>query len=135
MKASVQWHSGQQFKGMSDQHQIAIDTSVSSGGTDTGMNPKQLLLASVCGCTGMDIIGMLEKMRVPFTRLEISADAEQTTDHPKVFISIHLTYRCDVSEADKDKLMKAIELSQTRYCGVSIMLKKHCPVTYQVELS
>ncbi len=134
MEAKVIWRGGEHFTGISSTHEVSIDTPLESGGSDTGMTPKQMLLASVCGCTGLDIVGMLEKMRVDYSLLEISAEAEQTTEHPKVFIYIKLHYKTDVKEADKDKLLKAINLSQTKYCGVSIMLKKHCPVTYTVEL-
>lgn len=134
MEAKVIWRGGQSFTGVSGTHEVAVDTTVAGGGADTGMTPKQMLLASVCGCTGMDIVGMLEKMRVSYNSLEISAEAEQTNEHPKVFIYIKLHYKTDVKEDDRDKLVKAIELSQTKYCGVSIMLKKHCPVTYTVEL-
>lgn len=134
MEAKVIWRGGESFTGIAGTHEVAIDTTVEGGGADTGMSPKQMLLATVCGCTGMDIVGMLEKMRVVYSILEISAEAEQTTEHPKVFIYIKLHYKTDVAEADRDKLIKAIDLSQTKYCGVSIMLKKHCPVTYTVEL-
>lgn len=134
MKVNVNWKHGMSFGGGNDEHTVKIDVPEASGGSNTGMSPKQLLLVSVCSCTGMDVVDMLEKMRVPFTRLEISAEAEQTEEHPKVLKYINLTYSTDVSPVNEDKLNRAIELSQTKYCGVSIMLKKHCPVNYKVEL-
>lgn len=134
MKIDVSWKHDLSFEGGNDEHKINIDTSVAGGGNNTGLSPKQLLLAAVCGCTGMDVVDMLEKMRVSFTKFEISAEAEQTSEHPKVFKYINLTYKIDIDAAQKDKLMRAIELSQTKYCGVSIMIKKHCEVNYKVEL-
>lgn len=133
MEIKVNWKHDLSFEGGSDEHLIKMDTTISGGGANTGLSPKQLLLASVCGCTGMDVVDMLEKMKVRFTHFEIIAEAEQTADHPKVFKYINLIYKTDVSMENKDKLSRAVELSQTKYCGVSIMLKKHCPVNYQIQ--
>ncbi|MEP6514188.1 MAG: OsmC family protein [Parafilimonas sp.] len=134
MTATVIWKEGLLFKGESNNHWVNVDTTVDGGGSNTGMNPKQLLLVSICGCTGMDVVGILKKMKVPYTQLTIIAEAEQTHDDPKVFKWVNLIYKTDVNENDLDKLKKAIELSQTKYCGVSIMIKKHCPINYTIEL-
>lgn len=133
MKVTVNWKHGMSFEGGTEEHTVKVDTTAAGGGSNTGMSPKQLLLVSVCGCTGMDVADMLEKMRVPFTRLDISAEAEQTSEHPKVFKYIHITYYTDAGKENEDKVKRAVELSQTKYCGVSIMLKKHCEVNYQIE--
>ncbi|OIR08288.1 hypothetical protein GALL_94560 [mine drainage metagenome] len=98
------------------------------------MSPKQLLLASLCGCSGMDVVSILDKMKVKYSKIEISAEAEQTDTQPKVFIDVKMIYKADVNIADIDKLNRAVELSHEKYCGVSAMLKKHCDITYKVEL-
>ena len=134
MKVNVSWKHAMSFEGGNEEHTIKVDTTIAGGGGNTGMSPKQLLLVSVCGCTGMDVADMLDKMRVSFTRLEISAEAEQTEEQPKVFKYINLTYSSDISMENQDKLIRAIELSQTKYCGVSIMLKKHCPINHEVKI-
>jgi len=133
MKSTATWKKALAFEGASDNgHTVPIDTTVAGGSLDSGMSPKQLVLAALCACSGMDVVGILDKMRVKYTQLEISAEAEQTTEHPRVFISIEMVYKTDVAPADLDKLKKAIDLSFTTYCGVLAMLKKHCPITYTI---
>ena len=82
----------------------------------------------------MDVVDILNKMKVAFTKVEVSAEAEQTDEHPKVFKSIQMLYRADVAAEDLDKLTRAVKLSQEKYCGVSAMLEKHCSITYTIEL-
>jgi len=133
MKVTAEWKSALAFEATSDNgHTVKLDTTVAGGGLDSGMSPKKMLLAAVCGCSGMDVVDILTKMKVPFTKLHIEAEAEQTEEVPKVFTFINLVYRCDVAAEHFDKLKRAVELSMEKYCGVSIMLKKHCPVNYTV---
>jgi putative redox protein len=82
----------------------------------------------------MDTVSILTKMRANYSKLEIEAEAEQTETQPKVFKWIKMRYKADVSKEDADKLLKAVELSHEKYCGISIMLKKHCEITYTIEL-
>jgi putative redox protein len=98
------------------------------------MSPKKLVLAGLCGCSGMDVVDILNKMKVAFSKVDVSAEAEQTDEHPKVFKSIQMVYRADVVSEDLDKLTRAVKLSQEKYCGVSAMLEKHCVITYTIEL-
>jgi putative redox protein len=135
MKTTAKWINKLAFDATSDNnHTVRLDTTIEGGSLDTGMSPKQMLLASICGCSGMDVVSILEKMKVPYTQLIIEAEAEQTEEHPKVFKYINMLYKADVAAEHADKLNRAVELSQEKYCGVSIMLKKHCTVNYSVEL-
>ncbi len=135
MKATAKWVSNLAFDAVSDNnHTIRLDTTIAGGSIDSGMSPKQLLLASLCGCSGMDVVSILDKMKVKYSKIEIEAEAEQTDTQPKVFIDIKMIYKADVTVADIDKLNRAVELSHEKYCGVSAMLKKHCNITYKVEL-
>ncbi len=135
MKATAKWVSDLAFDAVSDNdHSIRLDTTIANGSINSGMSPKQLLLASLCGCSGMDVVDILTKMRIPFSTIEIEAEAEQTETQPKVFKDISMIYKADVKPADIDKLNRAVELSHEKYCGVSAMLKKHCDITYTVEL-
>ena len=113
-------------------HIVRIDASKESGGTDTGLNPKKLLLGSLCGCSGIDVVDILKKMKVPFQRIEISATAEQTEETPKTFRFIHMVYKTDAAVEDADKVARAVSLSHEKYCGISAMLSKHCPITYEI---
>ena len=73
-------------------------------------------------------------MKVPFSDLEITAEAEQTDEHPKVFKSIDMVYNCKVYKENEDKLKRAVGLSHEKYCGVSAMLVKHCAINYTIHL-
>jgi putative redox protein len=95
---------------------------------------KALLLTGLSGCSGIDVVMILEKMRVPFAGLEINAETEQTDTDPKVFKDIMLTYRIRTEEEARDKVKKAIELSLEKYCGVSAMLGKNSKINYTLEL-
>lgn len=135
LTTTTKWVEALAFDATADSgHTVRIDTSVEGGGLGSGMNPKKMLLASVAGCSGMDVVEILHKMKVTFTKLEIEASAEQTEDHPKVFKYIDMIYRCDAKEEDLDKVNRAVSLSQEKYCGVSAMLAKHCKINYRVEL-
>ncbi len=135
MKVTAKWIDKLAFDAISDNgHIIRTDTTAAGGSLDSGMSPKKLMLASLAGCSGIDVVDILMKMRVPYTRLEIDAEAEQTDTDPKVFKSIQMIYRADVSADNLDKLERAVHLSHDKYCGVSAMLKKHCEITYEIEL-
>lgn len=135
MKTTTKWVEKLAFDAVSDNgHTIRLDTTVAGGSLDSGMSPKKLLLASLAGCSGIDVVEILNKMRVPFTILEIDAEAEQTETHPKVFTFIKMIYRSDVAKENMDKLQRAVQLSHESYCGISAMLKKHCDITYEIQL-
>lgn len=135
MKVTTSWVETLAFDVKADTGHVArLDTSVENGGSGSGMNPKKMLLGSLCGCSGIDVVEILHKMKVSFTKLEIEASAEQTEDHPKVFKFIDMVYRCDASPEDLDKLNRAVSLSKEKYCGISAMLAKHCPINYTIEL-
>lgn len=128
----TKWVNKIAFDGQIDRHTIRMDDK---GGEneDTGPSPKKLLLASLAGCTGMDVASLLPKMRVPFTGLEIDVEADLTEEHPKVYSEIRLIYRFFGKDLNHEKVKKAIDLSQDKYCGVSAMLRKICPILYTIE--
>ncbi|HEX6916283.1 MAG TPA: OsmC family protein [Chitinophagaceae bacterium] len=135
MKATAKWIEKLAFDTVSDNgHTVRMDTTAAGGSLDSGMSPKKMVLGALSVCSGMDVVGILQKMRVAFTKMEIEAEAEQTDKDPKVFREIHMVYRCDVAPGDQEKLEKAIRLSHDTYCGISAMLKKHCAITHSVEL-
>jgi putative redox protein len=135
MKITANWVDALAFDATSDNgHTVRMDTTVEGGSLDSGMSPKKMVLAGLCGCSGMDVVDILKKMKVAFTKVELSAEAEQTDEHPKTFKFINLLYRADVAAEDLDKLERAVTLSMDKYCGVSAMLAKHCPIHHSVEL-
>ncbi len=127
MKTTTIWKSGHAFDSIQNNSTIKID------GT-TGFGPKALLLSGLAGCSGIDVVDVLEKMRVPFSKLTMEVEAEQTEDHPKVFKEIHIHYLITTGEENKEKVKKAIELSLDKYCGVAAMLKKNSSIRYSLTL-
>lgn len=135
MKATAKWIDKLAFDVTSDNgHTIRMDTTEAGGSLDSGMSPKKALLGALNVCSGMDVAGILKKMRVEFTRLEVESEAEQTDTDPKVFKFIKMKYRSDLSKENLEKFDKAIHLSHESYCGISAMLKKHCEITHEIEL-
>lgn len=135
MKTTTRWVSALAFDATADSgHTVRIDTSKEGGGLDSGMNPKKMLLGALSACSGMDVVEILTKMKVPFTNLTIEAEAGQTEDHPKVYTHIKMIYQVDAGEENLDKVKRAVSLSHEKYCGISAMLSKHCNIDYQVAL-
>lgn len=135
MKVTTTWKEALAFDTTADSgHTVRLDTTKDGGGLDSGMSPKKMLLAALCGCSGMDIVDILNKMKVPFSQLEITAEAEQTDEQPRVFKMIDMVYSCKLSKEHEDKLKRAVSLSHEKYCGVSAMLVKHCAINYTIHL-
>lgn len=129
MKTLTTWVADHQFISEQEGQRISLD-----GSLQKGMSPKALLLSGVAGCSGIDVVDILQKMRVPFTQLEVSAEAEQTEEHPRVFTQVDLVYRIDAEPSVLDKVKKAVDLSLEKYCGVAAMLRKNSPIEYRIEL-
>jgi putative redox protein len=128
MKTTTIWKTAHSFESLQNGSKIEIDAK-------TGFSPKALLLSGLAGCTAVDLVDLLEKMRVPFADLRIDAEAEQTDEHPRVFKSINLTYRITTGEENREKIKKAIDLSLEKYCGVAAMLKKNSRIEYEIMIS
>lgn len=94
----------------------------------------ELLLISLGGCTGMDVISLMDKMRVPYDRLKIEISTETAEEHPKYYTKIHIHYIIYGKDLPLDKVEKAINLSQEKYCSVSYMLGKAAELTYDHEI-
>ena len=131
-KINTVWKDKMAFNSQLGNHMVRMDTTPEMG-DDSGPSPKQLVLAGLAGCTGMDVVSLLKKMRVDYTGFEIDIETELTEEHPKVFSEITMVYRVFGKDLDEKKVEKAITLSQDRYCGVSAMLKKNSAVNYRIE--
>lgn len=116
-----------------DGHTTRLD-STPPDGSDSGPSPKRLLLGTLAGCTGIDVVSLLKKMRVPFSDFSIQTKADLTEEHPKVFSQVELIYRIRLEEErHQAKMEKAVTLSKERYCGISAMLAKNSPITFSIE--
>ena len=134
MQAEIQHVKGLTFVGRADSnHWVVMDASSEFGGTEAGTRPMELILIALGGCTGMDVASILEKMKVRYKDFKVIVNAERTENHPKTFTKIHIKYLIwgDVPE---EKIKRAIELSQTRYCPISQILKISADLNYEYEI-
>ena len=134
MQLTCTWASKMRFTAKAASHEVEMDAKTPIC-DDSALSPKQLLLAGVSGCTGMDVVALLKKYKQPLEALEIETDAPTSEGkHPVIFKSIHLTFKLK-GELDPQKVTEAVKLSQTQYCGVTAMVSKSVPVTYTIELN
>ena len=127
MKTTTTWKAGQAFESTQGNAHIEIDAKA-------GFSPKALLLSGLAGCSGIDVVEILEKMKVPFAGLRIEVEADQTEEHPRVFRDIHVNYIIQTEEENRPKVKKAIDLSLEKYCGVSAMLQKNSKIHYVITI-
>ncbi len=132
--ADVNFQEGMSFEVEVNNHKFMIDATEEVGGKDRGPRPKALTLASLGGCTGMDVISILRKMRIEPDYFNVSVAAETTDEHPKYYNKIHITYSFKGKDLPMAKLEKAIDLSQNRYCGVTTMLNKAAEITHEIKI-
>ena len=131
MKANVARIRGISFVGKtSSNHWVPMDGPEEFGGSNAATRPKELLLIGLGGCSGSDVISILQKMREKVDRFEIDLDADVAAEHPKVFTKIHITYKFWGIELNEANIEKAINLSQDRYCSVTAMLKAAVDITH-----
>ena len=133
---STKWIDGMAFEMTLDGHRIVLDAGDSVGGLDRGPRPKQLLVTALTGCTGMDVVSILNKMQVEIDALEIKTETQITEEHPKTYTKMNLIYEFtgkNLNNVEK-KIMKAVKLSQERYCGVSALLEKTLELSYEIKL-
>jgi putative redox protein len=131
-KTDVKWTGKMSFLAEVDGHQIQMDAEPDHGGDDKGARPKKLLLAGLAGCTGMDVISILEKMKMSVSNFEMHIAAQTAVEHPKVYEKIHLVYEFWGKELPLDKIEKAVNLSREKYCAVNAMLGKTALVEYEI---
>lgn len=127
------FQTGMAFTAEINGHKINIDTGPEDGGNDLGPSPKRLMLASLAGCTGIDIVSILNKMKVSFSDFSISVHAALTAAHPKIYNYVKLKYTIKVSEQDKTKMIKAVGLSKDKYCGVFAMFSSFAKMDTEIE--
>lgn len=135
MEAMVRWSGDMQFVGVSgSSHSVVMDTGAEHGGQDTAPTPMELLLIALAGCTGMDVVSLLKKMRVRFSGLEIRVKGERRNEHPRIFTGIEVEYLVLGTGIDPAAVKRAVDLSQEKYCSVSAMVRPVCPVKYTVRI-
>ncbi len=129
---NTSWQGNMKFDAVVSGHHVVMDALPVVGGNDEGARPKELMLAALAGCTGMDVVSILKKMRVEPEFFNIRVEAEMTEEHPKHYTSMHIIYEFKGENLDMEKLQKAIKLSQDQYCGVSASYRKGMEITFEI---
>ena len=135
MNLSVNWVDGMLMVGKSHSgHSITMDGPTEIGGENLGVRPMEMLLLGVAGCTMIDVVTTLQKMRQDLSHCETKISAERANEHPKVFTDIHIHFIVKGKDLDSKKVDKAITLSAEKYCSASIMLGKTAKITHDFEV-
>jgi putative redox protein len=115
-------------------HELVLDTSADHGGHASGVQPLELLLVALAGCTAMDVISILRKKRQVVADYRVRVAATQQDAHPRVYTAIVVQHIVSGPALDPAAVARAVELSSFKYCPVSAMLMKACPVTHQYRV-
>ena len=130
----VEYTGGMTFVGkVASGHDVHMDAGESSGGADSAPRPVEILLSSLGGCTGMDVVSVLRKMKTEPKSLQIEIQDERAAEYPKVFTKIHLIYRVE-GNVPEENLTKAIELSLAKYCPIANTLGGVSKITYEYSV-
>lgn len=128
------WTDKVAFKTDMDGHKVVIDATNESGGSDLGPRPKKLMLTALAGCTGVDVVMILKKMKVEPEAFNVIVEADVTDEHPKHYSKMKVIYQFKGKDLPKDKLEKAIKLSEEKYCGVTAVYKKAMEMEREIRI-
>lgn len=129
------WEDGVHFKSDAPGGILNLDGAEDIGGQNKGFRPKALMLSALAGCTGIDVVMLLNKMRIPYSKVNIDVEADLSDEHPKMYKNVHVIYKIVTESMDEEKIHKAIDLSFEKYCGVIAMFKSFAEVTKEIQIS
>lgn len=133
METTITWTGNMAFSGTTPSgHELTMDAAEKVGGHDAGPRPLELLLHAVAGCTGMDIISILKKMRLNPSAFHMDVKGDRAEDHPKRFTDIHIHYALE-GDLPEDKVVRAIQLSKDKYCPVAHSLNATITASYSIN--
>lgn len=131
-RISTKWIGKMAFESELNGHKIILDATDKVGGENKGPRPKPLMQLSVAGCTAMDIISILKKMKVEVDDFQVHVDGDFSEEHPVHYTNMHIIYEFTGKNLSMKKIEKAVSLSQDRYCGVSYSYKKAMELTHEI---
>jgi len=131
---STKWLENMSFESEINGHKIIIDAKEEVGGQDRGPRPKTFMLAALGGCTSMDVVSILKKMRIEMKSLNVIVEGELSEEHPRRFLKMHVIYEVEGDDLPMDKIEKAVTLSEEKYCGVSAVYKQVMEITSEIRI-
>ena len=137
MDAAVVWKNGLSFSGTAHESgfSLSLGADPKAGGLGDGFRPLELLLVGLAGCTGMDVISILQKKKQEVTAFEVRVHADRAEEHPKVFTRIVIEYALEGRRVDPAAVERAVELSETKYCSAQAMLGKVAPIERKITIA
>ena len=130
----LKWKHNLSFETEMDGHMITLDAAPESGGDDLGPRPKKFMLTALAGCTGMDVILILKKMKVFPESFNVLVEGDLTEDDPKRYSKMKVIYQFKGADLPIEKLKKAVKLSEDKYCGVSAVYKKALDLSSEIRI-
>lgn len=131
----TQWMGKMQFNALVNGHTIVMDAPPRAGGEENGPIPKPFILTALSGCTGMDVVALLRKANLAIDDFSLKVTGELSKQQPLEYTAIHIVYDIKGGNDDKDAVLKAVNDSQEKICGVSHMLKKALPITWEINFN
>lgn len=130
----TEWKGDMAFEADVNGHKVIMDANAEVGGHDLGSSPKKLQLVALSGCTGMDVVSILKKMRVDIEKCSIEVQGDVADEHPKYYTKMHVIYEFTGKNLPMDKLEKAVKMSEETYCGVEALYRKAIEVTSEIKI-
>ncbi|MEI8086125.1 MAG: OsmC family protein [Paludibacter sp.] len=130
----TEWKGDIAFEAEINGHKVMMDAPVAAGGTNLGPSPKKLMLAALSGCTGMDVVSILKKMRVDVEKCSVEVQGDVTDENPKQYFKMHVIYEFTGKNLPLEKLQKAVGMSEETYCGVGALYRKAIEVTSEIRV-
>ena len=128
------WKGNLTFQSEINGHKLIMDAPEAGGGNDLGPSPKRLLLAAIAGCSGMDVVSILKKMRVEIENVEIEVSGDVADENPKYYERMHVIYTVTGKDIPLDKVEKAVKMSEETYCGVGALYRKAIEITSEIKI-
>ncbi|MBT8273260.1 MAG: OsmC family protein [Bacteroidia bacterium] len=133
-KVTTHWKGNLQFESDNPNGQtVLMDTSPEHGGRNSGLSPKAMMLASLAGCSGLDVVSILDKMKVKISDFRMDTVGELTDEHPKYYRAVTVDYHFYGEDLPQGKINKAVDLSIEKYCGVMEMFRQFAEIKTNVH--
>lgn len=130
----TEWKGNLAFEADVNGHKVRMDAPLEGGGENSGVGPKRLQLVALSGCTGMDVVSILQKMRVDIEKVNIEVQGDVTDENPKQYFKMHVIYEFTGKNLPLEKLEKAVRMSEETYCGVEALYRKAIEVTSEIRI-
>lgn len=134
-RVSAHWKGDMHFEAQAPGGNIQLDAATEVGGKGQGNRSKPLMLASLAGCTGMDVASLIKKMRIDVREFSIDVEGELTEEDPKIYNKVRVIYHFSANSTEKEKIEKAVKLSFEKYCGVIAMFKFFAKVSFDIQIT